>query len=167
MTRVVCLFLWLWPPGKPMQFRGRSCLARFGWVGLLSLLTFLLAPAVARAECGDYVHVGQGNSRQHDALSPAATPRMLEAPRPESHTPLNSRIPCSGPNCSQRPSAPPSLPTTPPSPGVEQWLHLTAVLPFQQPQRVVILGADRSSLPQRHSSDIYHPPRSIFSAIAL
>lgn len=140
----------------------RTCwyLARKGLGGLSSLLLlFVLAPTTARATCGDHVIIG----RQAASPVPSAAPSAL---RPEPMPPPNHPRPCSGPQCSRCPTVPDSVPAAPPS-TVVQWLHVTTVLPFRQPQLMFDFCQDHAPRLPRQGLVIYHPPRYVPTSFAL
>jgi hypothetical protein len=81
--------------------------------------------------------------------------------------PTDSPKPCSGPTCSRRPSAPPSMPAPPSSVSVEQWLHvIRIVLPFQPPQPAFFLAEGQTFFSSDYIPIIYHPPRLLTTLFA-
>ena len=131
-------------------WRGRGV-----FVVALSLLSAaLLAPGTAQASCGSYVTV---RSPGKDATQPAVPQTDFGQMPPADHS--GKPRPCSGPNCSGRPSIPP----------------LTAVPPVRTPGDqaggivAFTLAAETSSAPLaetlspphplRHPRSIFHPPR--------
>jgi hypothetical protein len=117
-----------------------------GWA-LPVLAGVLLAPAGARADCGDYATT----RLSHAGMPPLAEPKQPAAPQPHK--------PCSGPHCSQAPVAPLAPAPTAPSQSAEEWgctFDGLALVPLE-PSRPV--DAQTVRLPIRLASEIFHPPR--------
>jgi hypothetical protein len=124
-------------------------LMRRGRVACAALLaSLLLAPSVARAECGDYVVMG------------GTAARISSAPHQPPMTPGDHRLPCSGPNCSRHipPAAP--APVAPSTPSSEHWgcaVQLESV-PVPAAQHCAV--PDNNGLkPVTFTVPVYHPPR--------
>jgi hypothetical protein len=105
----------------------------------MAALAGLLTPTSARAECGDYVNIGD-KSMGH--------PEQPSAPL----------TPCHGPNCSRHDPAPPA-PTAPPTTAPTDWLcpEFVAALAATSPKRFA--GAPLAASAVGSRADIYHPPR--------
>ena len=131
----------------PASWRALGRLA--GWA-LPVLAGLLLAPAGARASCGDYVitrvaHAGQATAPQHGA--------------PMAQLPPVPQKPCHGPHCSQAPSAPLApAPTTPPQTSQEWGCAPDALAPAAI-DPTARLDEGQGPRPTRLPSDVFHPPR--------
>lgn len=131
--------------------------ARVPGGALAVLATLLLAPAAARASCGDHVLVTTSKAKRP---APADPSRLASAapddPLPSPHLPA---APCSGPMCSK---APPSAPATSTS-LVQQRAHeaaLPAHLPFPAEAQPSRSRLDHPlAAPVRRAAAIFHPPR--------
>jgi hypothetical protein len=113
---------------------------RLSWqtAGLLALVAGL-APATARAGCGD----GQ---------VPLHVPPTVHHPAPR---PLP---PCSGPTCSRLPLVPPAVPPIVVPPGNDPAALADDIsLPICRPSRR--LDDEPSRRPVRQANSIFHPPR--------
>src|SRR5579864_2840528 len=117
---------------------------RHCWLTLLGtalpLLVALALPVVARAECGDYVRMGDF-ATHHAPMSDPGHP----APG----------VPCTGPNCSQRP-----LPFTPPVPARititgEDWAYSITLIDPPPAPRVGCIDLVDSCSPTGFASDIF------------
>ncbi len=115
-------------------------------VALALVAGYLLAPAPARASCGDYVHVGSDRPRPNHTESPAPPP-----PQP---------TPCHGPSCSGAPaSAPPAtVPVAPPRP--QEWAALVCLTPPPEPAFGATLAECPRGLAVRPDNSVFHPPRT-------
>jgi hypothetical protein len=121
-----------------MLSSGRNWRGRLA--GAVALLLGLLAPAPARAACGDHVLWGPPSARL-PLLSP-------EAPRP-----------CTGPECSEQPSPQPA-----PAPfrvSVEQnrWAALAEPAPPETDGDPTIAEFSDRYCPDHPPLSIFHPPR--------
>jgi hypothetical protein len=134
-----------------MTARTGRLLARLAaGVALPLLAGALLAPAAARASCGEYVVMGP----HHTAPAPSQ-PNLHPEPGGSAPGPA----PCSGPTCS-RGHPLPVLPLSSAPDGAEHWAWLLV--------EVAVTGPTlRSSLPDggggrrvSRGSRVYHPPRS-------
>lgn len=110
--------------------------------GACALLAAAASAGPARAECGDYVHIG----------IPAAAG---ETPAPKPFAP------CHGPHCSARPApAAPLAPATPPTePGPSD--AILPVDPPADPGRSSRVGSPPVHLPAGPVTAIFHPPRLV------
>jgi hypothetical protein len=127
----------------PASWRALGRLA--GWV-LPILAGLLLAPADARASCGDYVTT----RALHADLAPSSE-HQPAAPEP--------RKPCPGPHCSQAPAAPLApAPTAPPQTSQERACCPDALAPAPI-NPAAVLDEQQPRHPIRLPSDIFHPPR--------
>jgi len=140
-------------PMPPLRHVWRG---RVVFVVAVSLLgAVLLAPGTAQASCGSYVTV---RSPGQNAAQPVAPQTSLGQMPPADHSGGKPR-PCSGPNCSDRPSIPPLTAVPPVRSSGDQVGGITAFT----------LAADASSAPlaetlspphpRRHPRSIFHPPR--------
>jgi hypothetical protein len=96
----------------------------------------LMLPRMARASCGDYVHIG-GHKR------PTAD---QQTPRPPA--------PCHGPNCSRGPTQPPITPAPVPPATGERWAVPLGRLSLPQLER----GAPADTQPLAHGVRRPSPP---------
>jgi hypothetical protein len=125
---------------------------------LLALLAgVVLAPAVARAECGDYVHMAGKSAPTAAALADPGKTDFTAADQHQAE-PNQPRRPCRGPLCSQGrlpPLAPPASVTVPheqwgcPAPSLSSLATEAVARPWDEPARH----------PVRNARTIYHPPR--------
>jgi hypothetical protein len=131
----------------------------------------LLAPATARAGCGDYVTFGSGRhiDQSSDKTAPAAqngassTGFLRDRPcQPCRHapaTPDHGPVPCTGPNCS---GSPPVLPLAsgPVKTHHERDWACTALVPIEANPTFYTSPLNSASLPiERQGAEVYHPPR--------
>ncbi len=129
------------------------CVAAWAWPLVACVL---LAPASARASCGDYVIVNgrQPNLAGHHGAMAAEPGRSEHGPGPAQ--------PCSGPTCSARPQAPLSpIPSYPP-PSSQEWGTISEPLVLLPPTPTARLAGDPLLLTSIGKRAIFHPPR--FSA---
>jgi hypothetical protein len=129
-----------------------------GVYGIL-LSGFLLAPSVARAECGSYVVMGAGSTNDHQADSQLLAGSMASAVHPSPLHPSSRHRPCSGPGCKQAPVTPPLAPVMPPPVIEKESGHLAGAILLGTDDRsgcVVVFPSER---PFHRTNSIYHPPR--------
>lgn len=103
----------------------------------------VLSPGRAAAECGDYVHIAT-------AQSPSGS-----APQNPPHQP------CTGPGCSDRPTAPlvpPAAPVTGPSES-QEWAMALPGDADRGGDRGWAIPSTLASLPVHFPDSIFHPPR--------
>jgi hypothetical protein len=139
-------------PMPPPRSIGRR---RVVFVVALSLLSAaLLAPGTAQASCGSYVTV---RSPGMNATQPAVPQTEFGQLPPVDHS--GKPRPCSGPNCSGRPSIPP-LSAVPPvrAPG-DQAGGLTAFTLAAETSSAPLAETLSPPHPLRHPRSIFHPPR--------
>jgi hypothetical protein len=124
----------------PYSFAIRSAVA-----GFLLAVAFVSSEGSARAGCGEPMLTLGGHAAHSDG--------MPDAPKP----------PCSGPNCSERPSAPPVLPPSAPTKLLshEEWAHENALLAIESETDPFHSLPVSSGRPVRRSSVPFHPPRSL------
>ena len=99
------------------------------------------------AECGDYVHIVKDDTTTTPA-SPTPDRRPL--------------LPCTGPNCSSRPTAP-EAPLAPPTTApvvAEEWAVQTASAKEPDGRSGWCQPAASDRLPARVPVSIFHPPRA-------
>lgn len=116
---------------------------RFAGGALLLACAVACAPARARAECGDYVHIPNGTQAADHQGDPAPGPK-----------------PCHGPNCSKAPAAPVTpLPAPAPTPPEAKACPagLRDVGDGQSSWRLPPATAGR---PTQLPSSVFHPPRA-------
>lgn len=124
--------------------------------GVLGTLAagILFAPAPARADCGDYVMIG--NPAGHGTATTHTPTPDSARPGPAPH---DGRKPCSGPRCSGGVPAAPAPVSPPTSPrGEDSCLAAVAADPSVQ-SPATCWRDDSRPRPIRQSSVIYHPPR--------
>lgn len=127
----------------------RGLFRPFFGVPLACLSFALFAPSPARAGCDYPTHVERNLVDLPDSI-PAG---------PQTHTKLPSEpCSCTGPHCSRQPLAPVD-PTSVESVKISEWGRLLPGLLLIPPQRDSWLPEISLSLPTRHPSLIYHPPR--------
>jgi hypothetical protein len=121
------------------------------------LAGMLLAPPVARAECGDYLVLGaKAKSTAHSHLPPPLPATSQQMPVAGHDGPK----PCSGPMCSK---APLPFPPMPPSPAPERGNEAAIPALLQhlaETQHFNCCPDDSAERPVRRGAEIYHPPRS-------
>lgn len=119
----------------------RSSVAAWGVVALLAAAA---SAGPARADCGDYVHIGT-------AAAPAAHD-SAQAPKPPAE-------PCHGPDCVLRKHAPsPLAPSAPPAePGPSDAILAPAPPPDPDPTGRVVPCSPH--LPAGPVAAIFHPPK--------
>jgi len=124
-----------------------------GWA-LPILAGLLVAPADARANCGDYVvtRLSQAGVTMPEHPGPAGQLPPL-APRPHP--------PCSGPRCSETPAAPPAPVPATPTQASQEWGSLLDALAFAAPGATGLLGNCEGGRVIHLCSDIFHPPRLV------
>lgn len=143
-----------------MSFRtSTNRILRLGGIFLASVVFVCLCPVSAQAGCGDYVVVtGSGANHSHSLIGvtdPAHLPLSLSG---SSHTPL--RMPCQGPNCSNRRSLPPLAPPAPQRLAVDQWAILPGDVATNASDEIVVPVTDPSlGFAMSHFSRIFRPPR--------
>lgn len=127
---------------KDQAMKLMVCQLRFPLAAALTLsAAWLLAPASARAECGDYVMVE--DQEEH-------------MPRPGSPTPG----PCSGHDCRQTPNVPLRPPTPPATSNLNDWACLLGRIdPPPATARRFALHDDPGH-PIHRPTSIFHPPRA-------
>jgi hypothetical protein len=132
-----------------MQLRvpGRELRRLLGWV-LPILAGLLLAPASARADCGDYVSTSLSRAGKMTAPEHPATP-----PKPHK--------PCTGPGCSQAPATPTAPAPTTSSQGVPEWGCALAWIVLMPLDPTAVLHDRDGRQPVRQSRRIFHPPRFV------
>jgi hypothetical protein len=114
---------------------------RFATAALLALAAVaLLAPAEARATCGDYV-VLHPSAGEHQPPVPADSP-----------------LPCSGPSCSEG-SLPPLTPLAPPAPAAEKWGCASPEAARGAPPLEGAVPDPTTPRPLHRGPSVYHPPR--------
>jgi hypothetical protein len=114
-------------------------------IALAIVGTLLLAPGIARASCGDYVHVAGHKTPEIDR----------PAPRPPA--------PCHGPNCSRGPTQPPITPAPSPPLAGERWAVPLGQLILPEPDRATLSDGRPSAHGIRRSSPPSPPPRPVFA----
>lgn len=141
-------------PGMTTQ--GHRRLVRLAAGVLATLAAVALAPADARASCGDYVIIGNPHVQGHMAHH-AAMPEPAPAGMP---MPGHGHKPCSGPRCSGAPPASPVQPVPPPAPvrGEDAGLASSPDTPFGQ-LSAAYRHEEPLQRPVRLASSVYHPPR--------
>jgi hypothetical protein len=120
---------------------------------LVALFAYILvATPHARAECGDYIVLGQErqNNIKHLPASPASADPL--------HDPLKRSGPCHGPHCSQNPQAPPAPPSAS-SLGQQEWGDLASLILFTDHD--VRRFTDQGNAGERSAflHSVFHPPR--------
>lgn len=125
----------------------RAALRRLAGWALPVLAGLLVAPAAARADCGDYVVT----RIYRDAMAGRHEPVPPDAPRPHK--------PCSGPLCSQAPVAPTAPVPTAPRPASQEWGCFLNGLFLAPLDRGALLADEQPQSPVRLASAIFHPPR--------
>jgi hypothetical protein len=135
---------------RPASWRALRGLAG----GVLPVLAgLLLAPAGARAECGDYAVTHP----RHGMASPSPGQELTGRHSPPAAPPLHK--PCSGPHCSHAPAGPlPSAPATSP-PTTQEWGCVLEGLVLVSLAPAARLSEQPSPRPTRISHRIFHPPR--------
>ena len=124
-----------------MPAHGRTRLPSVTAWGIAALLAAAASAGPARAECGDYVHIG--------APTIAAPAAGESAPKPAA--------PCHGPGCTGHKAPAPTPPVTPAEPGPSD-----AILPADpppDPSRSAVVGSPPAHLPAGPVAAIFHPPR--------
>jgi hypothetical protein len=131
----------------------------------------LLAPAEARASCGDYVTVHTPSGPEAPTQPPGPTMPQAETNAPgepnppacpcRGQVPTPTRDwpgPCPGPGCSDSPAPPlasgPQT-TTPP----RDWACAPSAPARPEATRPTLLASSPSLPPARHGAEVYHPPR--------
>jgi hypothetical protein len=143
--------------GKVMQAMGRRHARIYAGAFLTLLVGGLVAPATARATCGDHTSSrSQRDASRYDAGLLDVMHGALSSTDPMPSPPVR---PCHGPLCSRKPSQSP-IPTPMASPvSGERWCCTSAQTPT--PDRGSALGSSDEihvhSL--RRSCPIDHPPR--------
>jgi hypothetical protein len=129
---------------------GRELRRLVGWA-LPVLAGVFLAPAGARADCGDYVvtrlshdMMASSSAQQAAGQLPPAAPRHK---------------PCSGPHCSHAPVAPPARVPTTQRPTFREWGCVIADLCLAPLDPRIVFPEEQTQRPVRLSSAIFHPPR--------
>ncbi|HTU91056.1 MAG TPA: hypothetical protein VMF69_13340 [Gemmataceae bacterium] len=126
----------------------RPCSLRSLGAALALLAGVLLAPAAARAGCGEHVVV----------IASLENNVPMSAPAPPT-TPAKKHAPCSGPHCTRSPLAPPPAPLVPVGPGGSDVARILEPLLLPANHSV---PCPRES-PREHAiflaSSVYHPPR--------
>lgn len=132
---------------------------------MLILAAVLLAPATARASCGDYVRMGQHPAHATSAAAPFPPRDSANVAVPV--VPTQKPVPpCSGPSCSRRTPIAPTAPVPPAPVEGKHWgcvdsADLTA---GNRPARFT--AAESSARPVHRAESVFHPPRR-FAAISL
>jgi hypothetical protein len=117
-------------------------------LAVAAVVGMFLAPAAARAECGDYVHLGA--PIRHEA-SWAKGPGQSMPPA-ENHRPCNSPL-CTG--------GPPAAPPVPVFTTAErdQWPSLLALTELDDSKPQAFPPEEGRPGPIRRPTSIFHPPR--------
>jgi hypothetical protein len=147
-----------------MNRYGRTSWLRFLTAALLALAAgAAVAPAAARASCGDYVTVAKpaAPSLPRSTPLPARPEKVTPCSRHDSEGPVPPcRLPCYGPGCSGLPQpapAPASAAGT--SAGQDQWDCLL-ILPVCAHTEAAAPQPDGTrGRPVRRGPSVYHPPR--------
>jgi hypothetical protein len=137
---------------------GQSWVPKVAKAALVLLASLAFFPAQAHASCGDYVHLGTHRADGAMPADPLAA-HSSDAPRP-------AHAPCSGPNCSRLPLAPPPAPLPQAPTGGSEWGVLTTwqcLLDFEHESS---LRQDCPLTPVYIITFIYHPPRYPLSSSA-
>jgi hypothetical protein len=126
-------------------------------VKLLAFATgFLIAPSLARADCGDYVHFNAGTRQLVGQAEHDAGNHLREA-KTTAH-PLRHNRPCQGPECSQG-----RVPTPEPLASVrlivEHWGCPTPPTSLPANDSGVPLAESAACEPDRSPLTVFHPPR--------
>jgi hypothetical protein len=121
---------------------------------------FVLAPSVARAQCGHYVVIGAGTMpgphQTNDGLFAGSTATSAQSSLLGSSFPHR---PCSGPGCKRAPVTPPFAPITPPPVIEKEWGHVTGSFLSGMDDVPCFLVDSSSERPLHRTNSIYHPPR--------
>jgi hypothetical protein len=126
-------------------------------VAVLALCALSLAkPSAVRAECGDYVMLGN----RHAASSSGAN----ETQRGAMHHSQKPKLPCHGPHCSRGTPAPAVPIAGAPAPA-QEW-GCIAKIAFVFANRATTPWREAfDSFPRSYVSSIFHPPRANSSSI--
>ncbi len=118
------------------------------------LLTCVVAAPRAKAECGDYVVIGNP-APAHRASVPAAAAHANEARMPSPRP----AMPCLGLRCSRgsEPLAP--LPRSPSSPVAELWAFLGDNVQLSDGQMDFLAAFFHVGQASRFRNSVFHPPR--------
>lgn len=117
-------------------------------MALAVLAGALLAHGEARAGCGDHVVL--------TAETPAP---KADIPTPSPMQPAKQPAPCTGPNCSRAPIAPPAAPAVPVAPGGQEWACVFTSLTLPLVTSSFHSPEERRERPLIVGSGVYHPPR--------
>jgi hypothetical protein len=127
-----------------------------GPVALALLACCLLAPPIARGECGHYVIVGA-----HQARGQPVTDSANQPSRALPNNPSRQHRPCSGPMCSGAPLTVPQAPVSTSAERGEQWITLLSFVRQPGDESETSRPDDGAQRPVRRPAPVYHPPRSI------
>jgi hypothetical protein len=112
------------------------------------LAAFVFAPGKAKAECGDYVMVGERHVSTANHASAQFPPNSKHVP-----------CPCRGPNCSQLPRVP-FAPSSPARVVVSiEWACVFATASDQSSPENDLAGDGEGLDPIRRAIPIFHPPK--------
>jgi hypothetical protein len=150
-----------WPIFAPQIARMTFALA--GWI----LLALIALASSAQAGCGDYVFVRNASGQlvrastlmqdhHGDCTGPECPNYNREAAAPESNLPV--KLPCNGPNCSDR-SELPASPVPPPAP--PRSVQESTALLLKMTDGDHEAGARFGSAPSSNDHEL-HCPQSIF-----
>ena len=152
-----------------------------GLVGMVCLgvgLAIFLSGRACQAGCGDYVFVRNASGqlvrasslmKDHDSPCtgshcPDAIRQVAEGLLPASPAEsLPIKLPCNGPNCSER-SEFPAAPSPPPAP--QRSVQESTALPFNLNAGDQAAGARFNSAPSNHDHEL-HYPQSIFHPLCI
>jgi hypothetical protein len=138
-----------------------NSLVRFRWeriaagTALVLLAGFVCGPSPARADCGDYVIIG------NQTVMPAQ--HALPGNSSQSSLPMHHHGPCSGPNCQRSPLVPPVAPGSSVSVQGEEWGQIVSLSSLHTQRQASALPSETPERPTRRGNSIYHPPRAILS----
>src|SRR5581483_7670594 len=103
---------------------GRQAWLKWSGVSWALLAGCLLAPSLARAQCGHYVLIGGSTSQSHSADNPRLPTTKPLTGDATPLLPMSRHMPCSGPGCKRGPSNLPIAPVAPAPVLEKEWGHL-------------------------------------------